>query len=108
MIVDRLKGEGRKSCAIPAGLKGLEEAGSAATLIDLWGAGKGLESTDDMNGNLPTDELLNQAFRLAHFILGDRTSSIYVAMAALDKLKTASAIQDRRLYYTPAGRFNYP
>lgn len=56
----------------------------------------------------PTDELLNQAFQLAYFILGDRTTSIYVAMAALDKLKVASATQDRRLYYTPTGRSAYP
>jgi hypothetical protein len=56
----------------------------------------------------PTDELLNRAFQLAYFILGDRTAAIYVAMAAIDKLKTASTIQDRRLYYMPTGRSAYP
>lgn len=61
-----------------------------------------------MNGFSPTDQLLNKAFQLAYFILGDRTTSIYVAMAAIDKLKTASTIQDRRLYYMPTGRSAYP
>ena len=61
-----------------------------------------------MNGISPTDELLNKAFQLAYFILADRTPAIYVAMAALDKLKTASTIQDRRLYYLPTGRSAYP
>jgi len=35
------------------------------------------------------EELLNRAFELAYFILGDRPASIYAAMAAMDKLKTA-------------------
>src|SRR5215211_7609102 len=61
-----------------------------------------------MYGFTPTDELLNSAFELAYFILGDRTAAIYVAMAAIDKLKTASTIQDRRLYYMPTGRLAYP
>src|SRR5262249_42374962 len=54
------------------------------------------------------DDLLNRAFELAYFILGDRSASIYVAMAAMDKLKTAASNQDRRLYYTPTGRRFYP
>ena len=56
----------------------------------------------------PADELLNRAFELAYFILGDRPASIYVATAALDKLKTALANQGRRLYYTPMGRLAHP
>lgn len=56
----------------------------------------------------PADELLNRAFALAYFILGDRSASIYVAMAAMDKLKTAFASQGRRSYYTPTGRAAYP
>jgi hypothetical protein len=54
------------------------------------------------------DELLNRAFDLAYFILGDRPASIYVAMTAMNKLKTASTNQGRRLYYTPTGRSAYP
>lgn len=56
----------------------------------------------------PVDELLNRAFELAYFILGDRPASIYVAMAAMDKLKTAATNQGRRHYYTPTGRSAYP
>ncbi len=56
----------------------------------------------------PAAELLNQAFELAYFILGDRPASIYVAMAAMNKLKTASSNQDRRHYYTPTGRSAFP
>ncbi|MEA2205727.1 MAG: hypothetical protein QOE77_2503 [Blastocatellia bacterium] len=56
----------------------------------------------------PADELLNRAFELAYFILGDRPASIYVATTALDKLKTALANQGRRLYYTPLGRLAHP
>src|SRR6266478_8986836 len=56
----------------------------------------------------PSDELLNRAFELAYFILGDRSASIYVAMAAMDKLKTAMRNQGRRVYYTPTGRSAYP
>ncbi len=54
------------------------------------------------------EELLNRAFELAYFILGDRPASIYAAMAAMDKLKTASTNQGRRHYYTPTGRSAYP
>jgi hypothetical protein len=54
------------------------------------------------------DQLLNEAFELAYFILGDRAASIYVAMAAVDKLKAASTVQGRRQYYTPTGRSSYP
>jgi hypothetical protein len=61
-----------------------------------------------MHETEPIDELLKRAFELAYFILGDRASSIYVAMAAMDKLKTASTSQGRRLYYTPTGRSAYP
>jgi hypothetical protein len=56
----------------------------------------------------PVDDLLNRAFELAYFILGDRSAAIYVAMAAMDKVKTALGNQGRRLYYTPTGRSAYP
>ena len=50
------------------------------------------------------DELLNKAFGLAYFILGDRSAAIYVTMAATDKLKAALKSQTLRLKYTPTGR----
>jgi len=55
-----------------------------------------------------TNELMNRAFELAYFILGDRAGAIYVAMAAMDKLKAASTAQVRRLNYIPTGRSAYP
>ncbi|MDX6305184.1 MAG: hypothetical protein QOI77_2153 [Blastocatellia bacterium] len=61
-----------------------------------------------MRGLGSVEELLNKAFELAYFILGDRPASIYVAMAAMDKLKTASTNQGRRLHYTPTGRSKFP
>lgn len=61
-----------------------------------------------MRNSSPADELINRCFRLAYFILGDRPASIYVAMAAMDKLKTAIAGQVRRQYYVPTGRATYP
>jgi hypothetical protein len=57
-----------------------------------------------MDAITPSDELLNRSFRLAYFILGDRTTSMYVAAAAIDKLKVASAAQVRRVQYVPTGR----
>ncbi|HJQ22514.1 MAG TPA: hypothetical protein VKA60_01275 [Blastocatellia bacterium] len=56
----------------------------------------------------PLNELLTSAFELAYFIVGDRTIAIYVAMAAVDKLQVAALAQDRRLDYTPVGRFTQP
>jgi hypothetical protein len=55
-----------------------------------------------------SNELLDSAFQLAYFILGDRAASIYVAMAAMDKVKAASTVQGRRLSYTPIGRPSFP
>lgn len=60
-----------------------------------------------MSGITPTDDLLDRAFNLAYFILGDRTASIYLAMVAMDKLKLASINQGKRFYYLPTGRSNY-
>lgn len=51
--------------------------------------------------------MLDKAFRLAYFILGERTAAIYLALTAADKLKIASVIQGRRLYYAPTGRLSH-
>lgn len=61
-----------------------------------------------MRAILISDELLNSAFQLAYFILGDRAASIYVATAAIDKLKAASTVQGKRLSYIPTGRSSFP
>lgn len=47
--------------------------------------------------------MLNQAFRLAHFICPERQTAIRIATAAAAKLDVAAASQDRRLYYSPTG-----
>jgi hypothetical protein len=49
-------------------------------------------------------QALTRAFNLAYFIHRDRQPSLLIAMAALSKLEVAAAAQDKRLYYTPAGR----
>lgn len=51
-----------------------------------------------------TDELLNKAFQLACFILGDREAALRVVATAVAKLEVAVATQGKRLYYTPTGR----
>jgi len=51
-----------------------------------------------------TDDLLNKAFHLACFILGDRDAALRVVTGALSKLEVATAAQDKRLYYRPTGR----
>ena len=50
------------------------------------------------------DELLNKAFQLAYLIIGDRTTAIRIALAAMDNLKVAASVQDRRQAYLPSGR----
>ncbi len=57
-----------------------------------------------MSNPAGVDELLNKAFQLAYLIVGDRTTAIRVALAAMDNLKVASSEQDRRQAYLPAGR----
>jgi len=51
-----------------------------------------------------TDGLLNKAFQLAYFILGDRNAALCVVTGALAKLEVAAAAQSKRLYYRPTGR----
>jgi hypothetical protein len=51
-----------------------------------------------------TDVLLNKAFNLACFILGDRNAALRVVAGALAKLEVAVAAQGKRLYYRPTGR----
>jgi hypothetical protein len=45
-----------------------------------------------------------RAFELAYFIHGDRAVALRIAAEAMAKLEVVSAAQDKRLYYTPAGR----
>ncbi len=47
---------------------------------------------------------LNQAFKLASFILGERETAIHIALDATAKLEAAIAAQDKRLYYEAKSR----
>ena len=51
-----------------------------------------------------TNGLLNKAFDLACFILGDRDAALRVVAGSLAKLEVAATAQGKRLYYRPTGR----
>ena len=51
-----------------------------------------------------SQQALTRAFNLAYFIHRDKQPALLIAMGALSKLEVAAAAQDKRLYYTPAGR----
>jgi hypothetical protein len=51
-----------------------------------------------------TDGLLNRAFHLSSFIVGDREAALRIVTGALAKLQVAITTQGKRLYYTPTGR----
>lgn len=51
---------------------------------------------------VPQDSTLNKAFRLACFIHGNKHIALKVLNASLERLETAVAAQDKRLYYTPS------
>lgn len=50
------------------------------------------------------DSLLNKAFQLACFIVGERNSALQIVTGALTKLEVTAATQGKRLYYRPTGR----
>lgn len=52
----------------------------------------------------PVDEMLNQAFHLAHYIYDDREVAVRIMMAAMSDLDVAAAAQDKRRYYSLSGR----
>ncbi len=51
-----------------------------------------------------SDGLLNRAFGLACFIVGDRNTALRVVTSALAKLEVSVGKQGKRLYYIPTGR----
>jgi hypothetical protein len=51
-----------------------------------------------------SDGLLNRAFHLACFIVGDRDTALRVVTGALAELEVAVGKQSKRLYYIPTGR----
>jgi len=55
---------------------------------------------------LSTEEVLNKAYRLAYFLHQDKDLAIRIVAAATLKLNVAMAVQSKRLYYVPVGRFS--
>ncbi len=53
-----------------------------------------------------TEEVLNKAYRLAYFLHQDKGMAIRIVAAATLKLNVAMAVQSKRLYYIPVGRFS--
>ena len=53
-----------------------------------------------------TEEVLNKAYRLAYFLHQDKDLAIRIVAAATLKLNVAMAVQSKRLYYVPVGRFS--
>jgi hypothetical protein len=53
-----------------------------------------------------TEEVLNKAYRLAYFLHQDKGTAIRIVADATLKLNVAMAVQSKRLYYIPVGRFS--
>lgn len=53
-----------------------------------------------------TEQVLNKAYRLAYFLHQDKSMAIRIVAAATLKLNVAMAVQSKRLYYVPVGRFS--
>ena len=53
-----------------------------------------------------TEQVLNKAYRLAYFLHQDKAMAIRIVAAATLKLNVAMAVQNKRLYYNPVGRFS--
>ncbi len=53
------------------------------------------------------EESLARAFELAYFIHGDKAAAWRIVAEAMAKLEVVTAAQDKRLYYTPAGRASH-
>jgi hypothetical protein len=51
--------------------------------------------------------VLNKAYRLAYFLHQDKGIAIQIVAAATLKLNVAMAVQSKRLYYIPVGRFSH-
>jgi hypothetical protein len=52
------------------------------------------------------EQVLNKAYRLAYFLHQDKGMAIRIVAAATLKLNVAMAVQSKRLYYVPVGRFS--
>lgn len=52
------------------------------------------------------EQVLNKAYRLAYFLHQDKSMAMRIVAAATLKLNVAMAVQSKRLYYIPVGRFS--
>jgi hypothetical protein len=59
-----------------------------------------------VRSGISTDEVLKKAYRLAYFLHQDKGVAIRIVTAATLKLNVATAVQSKRLYYIPVGRFS--
>jgi len=55
---------------------------------------------------ISTEQVLNKAYRLAYFLHQDKGMAIRIVADATLKLNVAMAVQSKRLYYIPVGRFS--
>ena len=55
---------------------------------------------------ISTEEVLNKAYRLAYFLHQDKGVATRIVADATLKLNVAMAVQSKRLYYNPVGRFS--
>ena len=53
-----------------------------------------------------TEDVLNKAYRLAYFLHQDKGVATKIVADATLKLNVAMAVQSKRLYYVPVGRFS--
>jgi len=59
-----------------------------------------------MGHRVSREEVLNKAYRLAYFLHQNKGVAIQIVAAATLKLNVAMAVQSKRLYYIPVGRFS--
>src|SRR4026209_1529549 len=59
-----------------------------------------------MGHRVSREEVLNKAYRLAYFLHQNKGVAIQIVAAATLKLNVAMAVQSKRLYYVPVGRFS--
>jgi hypothetical protein len=82
-----------------------------ATLLWRAGALNGRDQCPHRGRNaavnrISTEQVLNKAYRLAYFLHQDKDLAIRIVAAATLKLNVAMAVQSKRLYDVPVGRFS--
>src|ERR1041385_1263847 len=65
-----------------------------------------LRSGNAAVNKVSTEQVLNKAYRLAYFLHQEKVTATRIVAAATLKLNVAMAVQSKRLYYIPVGRFS--